>query len=734
MKLTILLFVLSIYCSAFAQKNQQNLADFIDTKIGVIDTRGSNCVIGPQLPYGSINPSPQTKDGDHDGYHPQRPIRGFAQLNVSGTGWGKYGHFLVSPQVGVAFGQEEHESEKSDEVTKAYYYAVNLTRYGIRAEMAPTHSCALYQFTYPKSDSASVVLDATQSLADIVPKLGGKFHQCKVEVNPKKKQIRAMIDFTGGWAGGPYKIYFVAELNKAFTESGVWLDKELKKAIYSLELPKDSKQRMGAFIRFKTNNKEKVSMKVAISFKSFENAELFLKNEIKTWDLPSVKSAGMEAWNKKLSSIKIETSSEDQKKIFYTAMYHVMFQPRERTDDNPKWTSDKPYWDDNFAVWDTWRTSFPLLVLIDPDMVRGNILCFMDRLKNNGKVRDAFVAGNDMDSEQGGNDVDNVIADAYVKGVQGIDWNEVYLFMKNNADNERKGLFTYNNKVDSVYKSNNSKYKTLGWIPECLNSNSNTLEYAYNDYCVAQVAKGIGNNNDYEKYLKRSNDWTNLWNPDLESDGFKGFIDAKKAFGAFLYQDAKHWGKSWINPFYEGSSWTYSYFVPHDINQLITLMGGKETYAQRLEHAMDKKLIDYGNEPAFLALRTFNHVGRPDLTSKWVYWIMEHNFDLTGCTGNDDTGAMSSWYMFSAMGFFPNAGQDIYYLNAPLYPKTEMTLGNGQKLTIIAKNAGGKNIYIKSCKINGEKWNSSIFRHADIANGGIIEMELSEVAGDWGKN
>eukprot|EP00825_Cyclidium_porcatum_P028699 TRINITY_DN30885_c0_g1_i1.p1 TRINITY_DN30885_c0_g1~~TRINITY_DN30885_c0_g1_i1.p1 ORF type:complete len:293 (+),score=26.79 TRINITY_DN30885_c0_g1_i1:113-880(+) len=212
------------------------------------------------------------------------------------------------------------------------------------------------------------------------------------------------------------------------------------------------------------------------------------------------------------SKIKIETSSEDQKKIFYTALYHVMFQPRNRTGDNPKWQSNKPYWDDNFAIWDTWRTAYPLLLLIDPEMVRCNILCFIDRLKNNGKVRDAFVAGNDMDAEQGGNDVDNVIADAYVKGLQGINWNEAYQLIKHNADYERKGLFTDNeskNQKEAAYKINNGKYKELGWIPECNNSNSNTLEYAYNDFCVAELAKGLGYTADYEKYLKRSNGWTN---------------------------------------------------------------------------------------------------------------------------------------------------------------------------------------------------------------------------------
>lgn len=710
--------------------SQTNLVQYVDTKIGVIDTRWSGCVIGPQMPYGSINPSPQTNGGGMDGYDTNNPIMGFGQMHVSGTGWGKYGHFLVSPQVGLEVGYNKHNSPKSSEITKAYYYQTNLDRYGIVAGVAPTHNAALYEFTYPASDSACVVIDATQSIGDINPELGYQIKQCKVEVIAEKKQIRAFIECAGGWAGGWNKIYFVAQFEKPLSECGVWKDTQIKKGAYTIQIDEKSKQRAGAYCRFKTKSGEKIVMKVAISFTSFENAEKFIKNEVPTWSLTDVKKAGAASWEKKLSTIKIETPSEAQKKIFYTAMYHTMVQPRDRTGDNPYWKSDKPYWDDNFAIWDTWRSAFPLFMLIDPDMVSGNISCFIDRFKHNGKVRDAFVAGVDMDEEQGGNDVDNVIAEAILKGVKGIDVNKAYKLLKNNADNERKGLIA-NNANNPVYAANNAKYKEQGWIPECINSTSNTLEYAYNDYCVAQIAKKLGYTADYKKYLKRSNGWTNLWNPNLESDGFTGFIDGRKADGTFVAQDPKYYGGSWKSPFYEASSWTYSYFVPHDIEQLMKLMGGKEQFAKRLEDGMDNKLIEYDNEPAFWALRAFNHAGRPDLTSKWVHDIMNKNYDLTGVTGNDDTGAMSSWYVFSALGFFPNAGQDIYYLNAPLYKKSVITLGNGKKLTITAKKFSEKNIYIKSCMINGKVWNSSIFKHTDIAQGGMIEFELAEQPTDW---
>jgi putative alpha-1,2-mannosidase len=247
------------------------------------------------------------------------------------------------------------------------------------------------------------------------------------------------------------------------------------------------------------------------------------------------------------------------------------------------------------------------------------------------------------------------------------------------------------------------------------------------------MAKALDKMEDYNKYLQRSNGWINLWDENMESKGYKGFIGSKDWDGKFVAFDPAVRPKPWKSPFYEGCSWTYSYFVPHNIEKLVSLMGGKEKFAERLNFALENDLIEYGNEPSFLALRSFNHVGRPDLTSKWVHYALQKNFDLTGGLGNDDSGAMSSWYIFSVLGFFPNAGQDIYYLNSPAYPKSEITLGNGKKLSILATNASEKNIYIKSCKINGKRVNNSIIRHKDIANGGKIEFELSDTPSSWGK-
>lgn len=710
-------------------KGKKSLADYVDTKIGVIGTRASNCVLGPQLPFGCINPSPQSISDSPAGYSPQNPTRGFAQLHVSGTGGdGRYGHFLISPQTGMAMGEYQHDSPADNLETRAYYFKSFLKRYGITTEISPSMHSAIYRFTFPKSDSATVLIDAAQSVAkDIRMKRAKNVEilENSIEIDKDKRTIRGMIYIRGGWnCSIPYKFYFVASFNKPVAETGVWKDSVVirgKNSVVRDCSDKKAIQRIGMYCRFKTTEGQQLLMKVATSLTGYENAEKFLETEIPEWDFEKVVKEGKNTWEKQLEKIRIDATG-DQKKLFYTAMYHTMVMPRDFSGDNPHWKGDKPFWNDQYAIWDTWRTLFPLHVLINPGMVRDNILSFVDRLDHNGMVRDAFISGNDAGNDQGGNNVDNIIADAFVKSVPGIDWNEAYRVLKFNADHERKG--------DG---KNNSVYLEKGWIPSGKMATSYTLEYAYNDFCVATVAKGLGKTADYKKYLDRSNGWINLWNNKLESKGYTGFMDTRDNNNKFINLDPAEYQKSWTGPYYEGTSWTYSYFVPHNIEKLVSLMGGSKNFSDRLNFALKNDLIDYRNEPSFLALRSFSHAGRPDLTSLWVHNALLQNFDLTGGLGNDDSGAQSSWFIFSSLGFFPNAGQDIYYLNAPLFKKSEITLWNGKKLLITADNLDEKNYYIKSCKINGKIWENAIFRHGDIAEGGTIELELSDKPTGWGR-
>ena len=719
--LVFILLFLSQY--GFSQNNKKDLVDYVDNFIGVRDVN-SSCVIGPQLPNAGINPSPHTPGGnnkyDMDCYVIDQPIRGFGQLQVSGSGWGKYGQIFLSPQVGLAVGEEEHDSPKQNETATPYEYGVTLSRYGIKVGVSPAQHSAIYRFTFPKSDSAHILLDVSHQLGDIATGMGTKFvHFIDGEVaftNDKKDELTGYGHYTGGFSDGSYKIYFSAKVSKKSSEVGTWLNGQIFNGQTS-QKSLEKMDRIGAFMRFETAEKEEVFMKIAISFKSEQQAKYWLDAEIPEWDYNKVKQNARTVWNQELGKIKVEGGTDSEKRIFYTAHYHASFMPRNKTNDTPIFDKDVPVWDDHLAVWDTWRTLYPLKVLTNPEMVAGTINSFIARYNLNGKVKDAYVALNDMGAEQGGNNIDNIIADAYSKGVQGVDWNQAYKVMKHNADNERNGI--------SYGKPDSSRmYKELGWIPAGKMSCSVSLEYSYNDFCAALMAKDLGTEADYNKYLDRSSQWINLWNPEAESDGFKGFIVPKILNGGFLPIDIKKsWG-SWKDYFYEGSSWTYSYYLPHQFERLVEISGGKEQFAKKLQYAFENNLIDYGNEPAFLAVQAFHYADRSDLSSFYIRKLMKDRFSEKGCIENEDSGAMSSWYMFASMGFFPNAGQNIYYLTGPSFKKVTLELSNGKQLVITAPEASPENIYIQSVSINGKKWNNPWFTHDDIKNGGTIQFVM----------
>ncbi|MBQ0096797.1 MAG: GH92 family glycosyl hydrolase [Bacteroidales bacterium] len=695
----------------FVSCTQMDYTSLVDTTIGVVDDRSSNCVIGPMLPYGSINPSPQTFDGSMDGYQPGQPIDGFAQLHVSGTGWSSYGHFLVQPQTGeLSTAVGTHSSEHSDDVALPYLYATNLDRYGVRVEVAPSHYSAIYRFTYPRSDSSSILFDASQSIArDIASFMGGRLLGNEVRVNPGEGEVRMMIRIEAGWPEGPYDLYMYGRVDKKMESYGVWEEGRHMENETELCCDTLSTTHKGAWCSFSTVEGEQVLLKLAISFTGYDRARQLLESEIPGWDFDKVAAAGKREWNAKLSVVDADFLSEEDAVVFYSALYRVFTFARDRSLDNGKWESEHPFWDDNYAYWDTFRTLFPLLVILDEDAVRGNILSMIDRFEHNGGVYDGFIAGRERTLEQGGNDVDCIISDAYVKGVKGIDWEKAYAIVKHNADKRRN---------------------TIGYIPTCNMSSSQTLEYAYNDYCAGLMADGLGHGEDARRYMERSHKWTAIWNPDLSDGIYSGFVDAVDEKGVYSFIAPDKYGGSWVSPFYEGSAWTYNYFVPHDFEKLIALMGGNEAFAQRLDYGMRQGLVKYDNEPGFLATRAFVHAGRPDLSSFWVHHSMHNGFDLQGYPGNEDTGAMASWYIFCNLGLCPNAGQDFYYLNAPMLKSAVLNLQGGNKLRIVA-NAAPENVYVQSVKVNGRDWNSAILPHSEIACGGTLEFVLSPVPTTW---
>lgn len=729
-------FAISILFLSSCKEQPKSLIEHIDVRIGTYQTGTSNqgnTTIGPQLPFGSINPGPQTPNGHHDGYSPDEPIRGFGQLHVSGTGWGKYGQIFISPQIGLQVGEQEHDSPKTDEITSPYEYGVTLTRFGIRTEVTPSHHSAIYRFIFPESTESNVLIDVSHHLTkDIATMIGGEFTEGDINLDIQNARMSGYGEYSGGFGDGRYKVYFSSIFSIQPKNFGTWKNSSVtQNSFYESLSNKDD--RIGGYFNFSTQANDTIYMKIAVSLKSIEQAEHWLKSEIKDFEYDKIKNSAIDAWSKELSKIKIEGASETDKKIFYTALYRSALMPRNRTNDLIGFENDMPVWDDQYAVWDTWRTLFPLLILTNPDVVANNINSFIERFKVNGMVKDAFIAGNDMIAEQGGNNIDNIIVDAYLKGIEGVDWNIAYELIKEHADGKTGRLGWQDFNGISVRDPKFFDYKSKGYLPADIMSCSYTMEYAYNDYCAAQMAEGLGKSEDAERYFKRSSMWTYLWNEDATDDGYKGFIVPRGVNGSFLDIDLKHYWGSWHEYYYEGNAWTYSFFTPHNFKKLIELSGGNKNYVQKLQHAFDMELTNPANEPSFLTPFSFIHASRPDLTSKYIHELLK-GYTTTMLPGNDDSGAMSSWYIWSTMGIFPNAGQDYYYLFGSKFRKSTITLANGKKIIIKSKNASEDNIYVQSCTINGKIWNKAWISHSEIANGGVIKFSMGAKPNDWAQN
>ncbi len=720
----------------------QDYTKYVDPWMGV-NGKG-NTVIGPQLPFGSVNPSPDTPNGDTDGYSPKEKIRGFSQLHLTGAGGpGKYGQFLLCPQVGLNINNEGHDSGKADEEAKVNYYKVRLTDDNILCEFSPTEHSVLYNFTFPESDSSFVIVDMAHTIPGNITHLsdgtnrGGYAESGSVTIDVSGRRISGWGSYWGGWSAEPFIVFFTMEFSKPFQMSGTWKDGVVNFNQPDEEIDKKA-QRIGAFAGFKTKKDELIQAKIAVSFKSFHNANMFLSSEIPNWNLDWIKAQAAQKWNNRLRRIQLDKVSEDQKKLFYTCLFQTMRMPRDRTGDNPHWESDLPYWDDHNCIWDTWKTVFPLHTLINEKVVTDNVLAFIDRYEHNGQVFDAFLAGNDRVYQwtkvelpyyfhnQGGDNIDNVIADAFVKNVKGVEWERAYDVVKFQAEKMRTNAYLISDR---------------GWMPfrtyEYAFDCSRTMEFAYNDFCISEMAKGLNKQDDYSRFLERSGKWTTLWCDSLESLGFQGFLNPKRMNGSWVKYTptedrVENSPGSFDRSFYEGSSWVYSYNAPHQIPLVIKKMGGQKKYVERLQFAMKNDLIEMENEPSFLIPFSFIYAGRPDLTAYWVRRNCK-KYSLTGFPGDEDSGAMGSWYVFATLGIFPNAGQDIYLISGPHSPSATLVRENGKEIVVEARQFSSENIYVQSATLNGKTLNRAWLKHSEIAEGAILEFIMGPKPSDWGK-
>ena len=680
---------------------------YVDPRIG---SEGLGRVFpGPSMPFGMVKPGPDCTVKPNAGWAPMPEIvTGFSQTHVSGTGGGqKYGNVLVQPFIGNDEVSDFEQKRLSEDISLGYY--TTTFENGIKTEITTAERCAFYRIRYPLSNKKpSLFIDASHYLGKSnIPDLreAQQFVGAEVEVI-NDHEVRGFTRIRGGWNNGSaYTVYFCLQTDKPFQS-----------------IVKEDNQK--AVMHF---GDTLVNVKIGISFIS----SLQAKRNIPETTFDTQLSLLRQSWEKILSRIHIE-GTEEQKRMFYTGIYHTCLMPVNRTGENPSWT-ETPYYDDYYAIWDTYRTSTPLITLLDEQREVDIVNSLLNIYKREGYMPDAR-SGNCNGRTQGGSNAEVVIADAFVKGLQGIDYELALEAMLKDADvdpgadHEKHG------------RGGLTEYNTLGYIPYGIDRAGNrTVEYAYDDYCIALVAKGLGREDLYERFIKQSDNWRNLWRSDYEWDGVKGYIMPKDKNGVWL--DSVPWGHSkvfhpripytpitkvapwylpwWSTFFYEALSAEYSLSIPHDVPGLIEACGGEEAFMRRLNLFFERKRYNVANEPSFLTPCLYHWLGRPDLTSERVRQIISDNYNdsPTGLPGNDDSGAMSSWLVFHMMGLYPNAGQDYYLLHAPLLKSYTMQLCNGN---IIHATVKGKGTHYEKVTFNGKELKDARISHQQLMTGGEL--------------
>lgn len=723
------------------------LSQYVDPRIG---SEGLGRVfIGPSCPYGMVKPSPDCTPSPNSGWLPMpERVDGFAQVHVSGTGGGpKYGNVLVTP-FGNGMDRVNHYDYREYETIRLGYYDTQFKQNGIRTEITTANRASFYRFTYPEDSLKSLAVDAGFFLGENpVPdaREAQQFVGSEIQVL-SDHEVAGYTRIRGGWNNGKaYTVYFYAETDRPFVQSLTWKGNRITEA----QSQYDSAEKTGALLRFAKNDKV-VQLKVGISFLSMQKAKFNAHSEIPHWSFEKVHQDLLGQWEQLFQKIEIDPSTPlAKKRMFYTGLYHTMLMPVDRTGENPLWSDPEPYYDDFYAIWDTYRSSSPLITLIDPKREADIVRSLVNIYKRDGYMPDAR-SGNSNGRTQGGSNAEIVIADAFVKGLKGIDYELALEAMLKDATVPPGG------NEEAEGRGGLIPYLELGYIPHGIDRAGNrTVEYSYCDYAIALVAKGLGKEDLYQRYLKQSENWKNLWRGDYEHEGAKGFIMPRDKEGNWL--DSIPFGHStrmqpkfkytpvtfegpWYTPwwsmfFYEASSWEYSLSIPHDVPGLIEKCGRAADFEKRLDIFFDKGFFNVNNEPSFLTPCLYHWLGKPWRSSDRIREIIAKNYNdgPVGLPGNDDSGAMSSWLAFHMIGLYPNAGQDYYLIHTPLLTSTTFHLEGGKEFKVVAEGLSDKNCYIQGVTLNGKDYPYSVLRHKDIMAGGELILKMGKKPGSWGK-
>ncbi|KXL44986.1 glycoside hydrolase family 92 protein [Acidomyces richmondensis BFW] len=733
---------------------------WIDPLIGT--AHGGHVFAGANIPYGMAKAVADCADDNAGGYSTDKPCRviGFSHTHDSGTGGAtSFGNFGLFPQTGCkndtltgCVGRAGSMEIANSTVATPGYFSIKLQN-GVTAEMTTTAHTALYNFSFLEQEAIPFGPLIHVNLRDLY----GSLSHGGVTVS-EEGRMKGWGEYQPSFGPATYRLYFCADFNASVGRTGTWTGDSVNHQAQNLTV--DTSSSAGAFVQFNVQSPANVLTRVGLSFISEEKACHNAEVEIPEFDFTATRDAATKAWRSKFENIAIDARgvSNETQRGFWSGIYRTMISPQDYTGENPLWESDEPYFDSFYCIWDSFRSTDPFLNIVDPDTHTLMVRALLDIYKHEGKLPDCRMSLCKGDT-QGGSNADVLLADAYIKGLtKDVDWALAYEAVKSDAEDEPEDWSLEG-------RGNLESWKTLGYVPvdpvhrkrgEGLDSRSvsRTMEYAYNDFSVAVLAKSQNRIGEYGKYIERSHNWKNVFNPDTKSlirgtdSGFKGFVQPRFRNGTFKYEDP-----SLCNPItgmeracflfeggystYEGGSWLYSFFVPHDMAALIELMGGKETFVKRLQYFHETGLADISDEQAFLTVFLFHYAGRPGLSSVQAHKYLERNFSsaTNGLPGNDDSGSMGSFLAFCMMGFFPNPGQDVYLLSVPYFREIRLTHAQTRKVAIIKTvnfDPSRKAHYIKAVKLNGRTLNRSWITHDFFVNGGILELVVNEEETDWG--
>lgn len=753
--LSLLIFVTAVFSTGEGPKaldmpdtNPGEYGQWVDPFIG---TGGYPWVSGmlfpgATTPFGLVRLSPDTTFpaginpftcGTAGYYYGHNFLWGFSHTRLSGTGATDMGHFRVTPAIGNKNPADRLKKPilftHDGEVGTAGYYAVNLPGIDCLAELTATNHAGVHRYTFGSSKDAHLFIDATSFLRD------GHASEGKINIHPETMEVtgegRVFTAFTGRYGG--LKGYFVARFDTPFESYAVWSDGVSSQATTEST---GSGADAGADINFGHIKNQPVELKIGISFVSLENARQNLDTEVGALDFEQVRDASRDTWDASLSRIKIESPDPEIKTIFYTALYHAMIMPTDFTDVNGQYlgfneevsTADGFTYRTDMSIWDTFRTEHPLLNLIAPEIQRDCLKSLVRMARIYGTLP-RWPSGSGESGSMFGTPANMVIAESYLKGIRDFEVEEAYGYMKNTS----LQILDEGTRAQSDIQL----FKDYGYVPadEQKISVSKTLELAWADGSTALLAKALGKTNDAAFFTEKSMGYKNIFNP------------------ATRYFQGRHIDGSWVTPllpnftsyydeilpvkvsraYCEGSARQWRWSAVHDTQGLINLFGSREYFVKELNTFMEDSSKTraalnpgggywQGNQHDIHAIYLFNDAGRPELTQKWARWSLaeRHSTDVNGLDGNDDGGTLSSWYILSAMGLYPVAGTDRYWIGSPNLDKAVIKLEAGKTLTIVAENQSAENVYVQQVVLNGERLRTPSVRHEQIANGGTMVFTM----------